>query len=50
MTTTPDTASLFSDDLNVFKHGLSDPNLLANQKRTKVFDLLNRLRNTGWAY
>jgi hypothetical protein len=47
MESTPDTSSLFSEDLNLFKHGLSDPNSLANQKRAKFFDLLNRLRNTG---
>ena len=47
MTTSPDTSSLFSDDTNVFKHGLSDRGILANQKRARVFDLLNRLRNTG---
>jgi len=47
MTSTSDTASLLSEDVNVFRHGLCDPNSLANQKRAKVFDLLNRLRNTG---
>jgi len=50
MTSTSDNSSIFFEDDNVFRHGLSDPNVLANQKRAKIFDLLNRLHNTGWAY
>lgn len=50
MASTPNTLSSFLDDVNTFQHGLADRSLLANQKRAKVFDLLNRLHNTGWAY
>ena len=47
MSSTCDTSSISFDDDNGFKYGLSDPNVLANQKRAKIFDLLNRLHNTG---
>ena len=47
MASTPDTLSYFSEDVNTFQGGLFDRSLPANQKRAKVFDLLNRLHNTG---
>ena len=47
MASTPNTFSSFLEDVNTFQGGLSDRSLLANQKRAKVFDLLNRLHNTG---
>ena len=50
MAPTPDTLSSVLEEVNTFQHELADRSLPANQKPAKVFDLLNRLHNTGLAY